>query len=50
MMPSHQHPAAVPIDSRIPKVAAPPQIIRSSSVGTLDLDQLATVLARIMEL
>jgi hypothetical protein len=51
-MPDHQNAAVavVPIDSPIPKPAAPPQIVSSSGVGALDTDQLAAVLARILEL
>jgi hypothetical protein len=49
-MPDHQPSAAsvIPIDS--PKPVLPPQIVRSSGVGILDLDQLAAVLARTLEL
>ena len=51
-MPDHQRSAAdvVPIDSPITKPAASPRIVRSASVGTLDTDQLAAVLARLLEL
>jgi hypothetical protein len=50
-MPDHQHTAAVvTIDIPIHKPAAPPQIVRSTGVGELDTDQLAAVLARILEL
>lgn len=51
-MPDHHHAAAdvVPIDDPIAKPAAQPQIVRSSDVGALDTDQLAAVLARILEL
>jgi len=50
-MPDHQRSAAVvPIDSSIPKAVAPPQIVRSSGVASLDTDQLAAVLARVLGL
>jgi hypothetical protein len=51
-MPDHQCSAAavVPIDSPIPKPAVQPQIVRSSGVGTLDTDQLAAVLASLLDL
>lgn len=51
-MPDHQRSAAevIPIDRSIPVPVAPPRIVRSSGVGALDTDQLAAVLARILEL
>jgi hypothetical protein len=51
-MPDHQHSAAdvIPIDRPIPVPAAQPQILRLPGVGALDIDQLAAVLARLMEL
>lgn len=51
-MPDHQTSAAdlAPIDRSMPMPAAPPQIVRSSGVGALDTDQLADVMAKILEL
>ena len=50
-VPDHQRAAdVIPIDSPVPKPALPPQIVRAAGVGALDLDQLAAVLARILEL
>jgi hypothetical protein len=40
----------IAIDTLTTKPSAPPQIIRSPGAGALDTDQLATVLARILNL
>jgi hypothetical protein len=51
-MPDHQHSSAdaIPINKPFPMPVAPPQIVRSHGVGAVEIDQLAAVLARILEL
>ena len=50
-VPDHQRHEVVCIDSAISRVPSPtPQISRASNPDYLDIDQLAAVLARILEL
>jgi len=52
-VPDHQCPShgVVAIDSVIVRTPSPePQIIRTSGSGTLDIDQLAAVIAWLLEL
>ena len=49
-VPDHQRHEVICIDSPISRAPAPaPKIIRASNPDALDLDQLAAVLARILE-
>ena len=50
-VPDHQRHEVVCIDTAISRAPAPaPKIIRASNPDSLDIDQFAAVLARILEL
>ena len=50
-VPDHRYHDVVAIDAPITKKpASPPEIVRSTGPGALDIDQLAAVLARLLEL